>query len=223
MEFAADTVSTAQKTVDHVATFAFAVSGALLAVRKNYDVFGLAVLACAAAFGGGVIRDLIIAQGPPIAFVDQSYLWISLAAAAVIFVWHPPTRLTGWPLDVTDAVGLGLFCVTGTVKAYSSGLGAVPSALLGMVTAIGGGVVRDMLAGDQPGVLRWDRDLYAVPALVGASITALILHYGWYRLELSSAAAFVALVLRLLALHYHWHAPRARGSSRHRVESGEVP
>ncbi|WP_051939028.1 trimeric intracellular cation channel family protein [Phaeacidiphilus oryzae] len=223
MELATDTITTAQKVVDHIATFAFAVSGALLAVRKNYDVFGLAVLACAAAVGGGVIRDLIIAQGPPIAFVDQSYFWISVAAAALIFVWHPPTRLTGWPLDITDAVGLGLFCVTGTVKAYHSGLGAVPSALLGMVTAIGGGVIRDMLAGEQPGVLRWDRDLYAVPALVGASLTALMLHFGWYRVELSFFAAAAALVVRLLALHYHWHAPRARGPSKQRVDPGEAP
>ena len=202
--------ATAYAVVDLGGTFAFAVSGALLAVRKDYDIVGIAVLACATAFGGGVIRDLIIADRPPAAFTNVRYIGVSLLAAAIIFCWHPPRQVIRGPLNVADAFGLGLFCVTGTVKAHEHGLGAVSAAVLGVVTAAGGGVLRDLLAGQTPAVLRYDQELYALPALVGAGLTAALLRLGVYTQLAGALAAVCAVALRLLALRYHWHAPRAR-------------
>ncbi|MFI7891963.1 trimeric intracellular cation channel family protein [Streptomyces sp. CACIS-1.16CA] len=198
-------IGTAQQAADLVATFAFGVSGALLAVRKGYDFIGLSVLAFATAFGGGVIRDVIINKGVPVAFVDLQYVWVSLAAAVIIFVIDPPARLTNWPLNIADAVGLALFCVTGTLTAYRNGLAAVPSALLGILTAIGGGIIRDLLANRTPPVLRPDQDLYAIPAIIGAILSALLLHFDSYNTLTGGAAFLLALSIRLLALRFHWH------------------
>ncbi|WP_098012423.1 trimeric intracellular cation channel family protein [Streptomyces sp. sk226] len=198
-------IGTAQQVADLVGTFAFGVSGALLAVRKGYDFIGLSVLAFATAFGGGVIRDVIINKGVPVAFVDLHYVWVSLAAAVVIFAIDPPARLVTWPLDIVDAIGLALFCVTGTLTAYSNGLAAVPSALLGILTATGGGIIRDLLAGRTPLILRPDQDLYAVPAVIGATISATLLHFDRYSVFTGGAAFLVALSVRLLALRFHWH------------------
>ncbi|MCX4095142.1 trimeric intracellular cation channel family protein [Nocardia sp. alder85J] len=220
MESAVDLV---QQIGDIAGVFAFAVSGALLAVRKDYDVFGLAVLAVATALGGGVLRDLIIGRVPPAAFTDLGYLYTSLLAAAMVALWRPPRetgrwyrrtrrlRLTRW-LDIADAVGLGLFCVLGTRTAFEHGLGAPSAALLGLVTAVGGGIVRDVLAQRSPAILRPDTDLYAIPALFGSVLTAILLHEHWYRGWTALPAAAGAIAFRLLALRYHWRAPRARGS-----------
>ncbi len=201
-------VDDVQQAGDLLGVFAFAVSGALLAVRKDYDVVGIAVLAFATAVGGGVVRDLVIGARP-VAVTDPWYLGLSLLAAVIIFFWHPPGRLIGGPLDFVDAIGLGLFSVTGTVTAYQHGLATVPSAMLGMVTAIGGGLIRDVLAGVQPSVLR-DQEIYALPALLGASIAAALLHFGGFTVWSGALASAVAFVFRLLALHFHWHAPKAR-------------
>lgn len=195
--------------------FAFASSGALLAVRRDFDIFGIVVLACSTALGGGIIRDLVIGRTPAAAFVDLSYLWTAVLAAVIIFFWHPPRRLTRGPLEVADAFGLGLFCVTGTVIAYSRGLGAPSAALLGLVTAIGGGVIRDLLGGQTPNVLRPDQ-IYALPALAGAIATAALLHFGVYQAWTGALAASGAIAFRLLALRFGWHAPQARRYSRTR-------
>ncbi|GAA3218016.1 hypothetical protein GCM10020256_21620 [Streptomyces thermocoprophilus] len=108
-----------------------------------------------------------------------------------------------------DAAGLGLFCVAGTTKAYEYGLGLTQSAALGLATAVGGGVLRDVLANEVPSLLRWDRDLYAVPAMVGATMVVVCLHYDALTPAASALAAVTAFVLRLLAMRYHWRAPRA--------------
>ncbi len=126
----------------------------------------------------------------------------------IIFVIDPPARLTHWPLNIADAVGLALFCVTGTLTAYRNGLAAAPSALLGILTAIGGGIIRDLLANrTPPPVLRPpEQDLYAVPpAIIGATVSALLLHFDSYSTLTGGAAFLVALCVRLLALRFHWH------------------
>ncbi len=202
-------VNAAQRIGELLGVLSFATSGALLAVRRDFDIFGMAVLACATALGGGIIRDLLIGRTPPAAFTDLTYLCVSLLAALIVFLRHPPARLIRGPLEIFDAIGLGLFCVTGTVVAYAYGTGAPTAALLGMVTAIGGGVIRDVLAGQTPSVLRPDQELYAVPALIGAATTATLLYYGEYRAWTGGLAALAAIVLRLLARKYHWRAPQA--------------
>ncbi|MFI0814217.1 trimeric intracellular cation channel family protein [Streptomyces sp. NPDC021098] len=198
-----------QHAFEVVGIFVFAISGALLAVRKNFDVFGMAVLAEATALGGGVFRDLVIGAVPPAAFTDLGYFFTPLAATVIVFFLHPQVERITRAVGVFDAAGLGLFCVEGTVKAHQHGLGLTSSVTLGMATAVGGGVLRDVLAHEVPSLLRWDRDLYAVPAIVGASIAALLIHFDALSGATSALAAVVAFVVRLMAMRYGWRAPRA--------------
>jgi uncharacterized membrane protein YeiH len=198
-----------QHTIDLVGIFVFAISGALLAVRKNFDVFGIAVLAEATALGGGLIRDLIIGAVPPAAFTDVGYFLTPLLATGIVFFLHPHVeRMTGAVL-IFDAAGLGLFCVAGTTKAYAYGLALPFSAVLGLVTAAGGGVLRDVLANEVPSLLRWDRDLYAVPAIVGATMVAVLIRFHLLNGTTGVLAAVTAFVIRLLAMRFGWRAPRA--------------
>ncbi|MFB4421812.1 trimeric intracellular cation channel family protein [Streptomyces sp. QL37] len=198
-----------QHSLDIVGIFVFAISGALLAVRKNFDVFGIAVLAEVTALGGGIFRDVMIGALPPAAFTDLGYFVTPLVAAALVFFLHPHVERIQAGVNVFDAAGLGLFCVAGTVKAYEYGLGLTSSAALGLATAVGGGVLRDVLANEVPSLLRWDRDLYAVPAIVGAVMVVLCIRFDALNGYTSGAAAITAFLLRLLALRFHWRAPRA--------------
>lgn len=198
-----------QHTLDLIGIFVFAISGALLAVRKNFDVFGIAVLAEITALGGGLLRDIIIGAVPPAAFTDLGYFTTPIVAALLVFFLHPQVERIQAGVNVFDAAGLGLFCVTGTVKAYDYGLGLTASAALGLATAVGGGVLRDVLANEVPSLLRWDRDLYAVPAIVGATMVVLCIRYDALTPFTSGLAIVTAFVLRLLAMRYHWRAPRA--------------
>ncbi|MFF4041910.1 MULTISPECIES: trimeric intracellular cation channel family protein [unclassified Streptomyces] len=198
-----------QHTLDVIGIFVFAISGALLAVRKNFDVFGIAVLAEVTALGGGLFRDVIIGAVPPAAFTDLGYFFTPLLAALVVFFLHPHVERIQSAVLVFDAAGLGLFSVTGTTKAYSYGLNLTASATLGLATAVGGGVLRDVLANEVPSLLRWDRDLYAVPAIVGATMVVLCIHYDVLTSFTSGLAVVTAFALRLLAMRYHWRAPRA--------------
>ncbi|MCA6094181.1 trimeric intracellular cation channel family protein [Streptomyces sp. SCA3-4] len=198
-----------QHSLDLAGIFVFAISGALLAVRKNFDVFGMAVLAEVTALGGGLFRDLIIGAVPPAAFTDLGYFLTPLVATLIVFFLHPEVERITKAVNVFDAAGLGLFCVAGTVKAYGHGLGLTFAATLGLATAVGGGVLRDVLAHEVPSLLRWDRDLYAVPAMVGSTMAALLIHYDALNVGTSMLSAATAFVLRLLAMHYNWRAPRA--------------
>jgi uncharacterized membrane protein YeiH len=204
-----------EQVLDLAGIFVFALSGGLLAIRKNFDVFGIAVLAEATALGGGVLRDVLIGAIPPAAFTNLGYFVTPLVATLVVFFLHPEVARINLTVQTLDALGLGLFCVTGTAKAHDYGLGVVPSIALGMITAVGGGVIRDVLAMETPSLLRWDRSLYAVPALIGGALTALLISAGALNTLTGSAAALLAFGFRMLALHYNWRAPRAwhRGSS----------
>ncbi|MFJ1898175.1 MULTISPECIES: trimeric intracellular cation channel family protein [unclassified Streptomyces] len=211
---------TVQHALDIVGIFVFAISGALLAVRKNFDVFGIAVLAEVTALGGGLFRDVIIGAVPPAAFTDLGYFTTPLLAAGLVFFLHPHVERIQVGINVFDAAGLGLFCVTGTVKAYDYGLGLTASAALGLTTAVGGGVLRDVLANEVPSLLRWDRDLYAVPAIVGAAMIVLCIRFDALNAFTSGAAVITAFALRLLALRYHWRAPRAYNRRSATAEEG---
>nr|WP_031505731.1 trimeric intracellular cation channel family protein [Streptomyces megasporus] len=198
-----------QHWLDLAGILAFAISGALLAVRKNLDVFGIVVLAEVTGLGGGVIRDVLIGDVPPAALTDLGYLLTPLVATVLVFFLHPQVERINRAVMVFDAAGLGLFCVTGTVKAHAYGLDLLPSIVMGLVTAAGGGVLRDVLANEVPSLLRWDREIYAVPAIVGATTVALLIHTGRLNAVTGALAAGLAFALRLLALRYNWRAPRA--------------
>ncbi|MGK4583095.1 trimeric intracellular cation channel family protein [Kitasatospora sp. HPMI-4] len=198
-----------QQALDLIGIFVFALSGGLLAVRKNMDIFGICVLAEATALGGGVMRDLVIGATPVVAFTNLGYFVTPLVAGVVVFFLHPQVERINRSVQTLDALGLGLFCVTGTAKAHDYGLGSVAAVALGMLTAAGGGVIRDVLAHEMPSLLRWDREIYAVPALVGAALVAILISIGHLSTVTASAAALAAFGLRMLALKYGWRAPRA--------------
>ncbi|MFJ8043180.1 trimeric intracellular cation channel family protein [Kitasatospora sp. NPDC096147] len=198
-----------QQTLDLIGIFVFALSGGLLAVRKNMDIFGICVLAEATALGGGVMRDLVIGATPVVAFTNLGYFVTPLLAGLVVFFLHPEVERINRSVQTLDALGLGLFCVTGTAKAHDYGLGSVSSVALGMLTAAGGGVIRDVLAHETPSLLRWDREIYAVPALVGSAMVAVLIAIGQLSTATGTTAALTAFTLRMFALRFGWRAPRA--------------
>ena len=197
--------------LDLVGIFVFAITGALVAVRKDLDVFAVLVLAGVTGLGGGFIRDLLIGAVPPAALADWRYLLVPIVAGIVTFYFHPALGRAERVVNVLDAAGLSLFCVTGALKALDYGLGPVPAALLGMVTGIGGGVARDVLAGRVPLVFRGE--LYATPALVGALVAVLGYRAGVQTAALAVPAAAVCFGWRVLAMRRGWNAPRAAGSA----------
>ena len=193
--------------LDLVGIFVFALSGALLGVRVRFDIVGVVVIGAVTGLGGGILRDVLIGDLPPASFTDWRYLAVPVLAGLIAFRFHP--RLARIERYVTwfDALGLGLFCVIGSVKALFFGLDPVPAALMGVLTGIGGGVLRDLLANRMPVVLR--EDVYALPALAGSLAVVLTWELGVFREWVLLPAAALCIVLRFLALHYRWSAPRA--------------
>ncbi len=192
---------------DLIGVAVFAASGASAAVVKRLDLFGVAFVGFVAALGGGILRDVVIDAAPPLAFADWRYAVVAVVASLAMFWLHPQLSRLRRTVLVLDAAGLGLFTVTGTLKALGAGVPPVGACLIGMLTGIGGGVARDLLTGEVPVVLR--RDIYAVVALGGA-ITVAVLE--WLRLAgpVPLAASAVAMtVVRLIALRRRWSAPIA--------------
>src|SRR6516225_4870660 len=194
--------------LDLVGTFVFALSGATAGVKRRLDLFGVLVLSFAAGNAGGIARDLLIGAVPAAAISDWRYLAVSLFAGIITFYWFSGIDRLRSPVLVFDGAGLALFAVSGTQKALAFGLAPVMAALLGMLTGIGGGIVRDLLVAEIPTVLR--ADIYAVAALLGAAVVVI-----GHILQLSSTAVTIAgaalcFGLRLMAIHYGWHLPIAR-------------
>src|SRR5215218_10730867 len=195
-------------TLDLIGTFVFALSGAALGVKNKLDAFGIGVLAFVAGNAGGVTRDLLIGAVPPAAINDWRYVAVSLAAGAVTFMWYPNvTRLQPIVL-LFDAAGLGLFAVAGTQKALAFGINPLASALLGMLTGIGGGVLRDLLVNEIPVVLR--ADLYALAALAGAAVVVGGHFAHGSPVATTIVGATLCFAIRLLAIRRGWSLPPAR-------------
>ena len=201
---------TVARVLDLAGVFAFALSGAQLGAQKRFDVVGIATLAVATALGGGMTRDVLLGDTPPVALRDQAYLLVPLVATVIVLVAHRVVERINRPVLAFDAGGLAFFCVVGTAKALDAGLGAVSSVLLGVVTAVGGGVIRDILAREVPSVFKPDTALYAIPAAAGAA--AIVALWPHDAVNATTAAVTVAVVflLRMLSLRFHWRAPTAR-------------
>ena len=196
-------------TLDLVGIFVFAISGGLVAVRNQLDIVGVVVLAMATGLGGGVIRDVVIGAVPPPAVKDWWYLLVPVVGGLVTFWWHPAVGRLERVINVFDAFGLGLFCVAGALKAHEYGLGPVPAAALGMVTGVGGGIIRDLLVGRVPVIFRKGQ-LYAIPALAGAAVASTGAELGLAGEVVVGPAAAVTIGWRLLALNRGWTAPVPR-------------
>lgn len=194
--------------LDLIGTFVFGLSGGVLAVRRNLDLFGVIVLASAAATAGGAIRDMAIGAQPAAVLQDEWYLLMALAAGIVAFVAHRTIEKLNKPVMLLDAVGLGVFAVSGAQKALLFDLGPAAACLIGVLTAVGGGVVRDLLVADVPRVLR--EEIYAVAAIVGSILVVAGNHFDWPPL-LTAGVAFVATFsIRLLSVRYGLRMPKAR-------------
>lgn len=204
-------VSTFLQAVDLVGTFVFALSGAVAGVKRRLDLFGVLVLSFAAASAGGILRDVLIGAVPPASLVDWRYVAVSVLAGLVAFYWSPATERLRSAVLLSDAIGLSLFAVAGTLKALDFHLGWVAAALLGMLTAIGGGVVRDLLVAEVPAVLR--SEIYAVAALAGASVVVLGEALALPRAAVTLAGAGLCFALRMIALRRGWGLPIARDQS----------
>lgn len=193
--------------VDLLGTFVFAVEGAMAGASANLDALGLIVLAIATAMGGGIIRDLLIGSVPPNAIRNWRYAATALAGAAVVFFFHPFVRQIPLPLMVAlDAAGLGLFAVSGAGKALEYGIHPFIAVLMGGLTGVGGGTVRDVLLAQVPTVLR--ADVYATAALAGAAVMVIGTKLGRSRSLMAGAGAALCFGLRVLSVWQHWQLPR---------------
>ena len=198
---------------DMIGTIAFAVSGALVGVARKMDIFGMAVLALATAIGGGIVRDVLLGYFPPNSLRNVVYVTVVLAVTVIVFLIYnsryrkhamgPRSRAS---YLLADALGLASFTVTGA----SAGFKLYPElpifiVLLGTITAVGGGIIRDMLAQRIPSVLK--EDVYALPSIIGGIVYYFMVTSSWDSMAVYGAFT-VVLVIRLLAIKYNWSLPK---------------
>jgi uncharacterized membrane protein YeiH len=193
------------QVLDLVGTFAFAISGAVAARQRRLDLFGILSVAFVVACGGGIVRDVCIGATPPAALSDWRYLATSMLASAVTIAAYAKVRRLRFPVLFFDAVGLGLFAVSGAQKSMTYGHNAELAILLGMVSAVGGGVIRDMLLSRVPAIL--EREIYASAALLGAVVFVVSAEIGAMSAWTPWVATAVCVGVRLLALYYGWRLP----------------
>lgn len=192
--------------LDLLGTFVFAVNGALTAVRATrLDIVGVVTLGMITGLGGGTIRDILLDALPPATFVDWRYLLTAACGGLLAFA------MSGWldrfdlSITVLDAIGLSVFAVLGASKAIDLGFGWGQAVIVGTITACGGGTIRDLLILRIPTVLR--SEIYAIPALVAAAITVVVIHLDAYGIGTALAAAAVCFVIRMVGVRYGLNAP----------------
>ena len=196
--------------LDLAGTFAFALNGALTAIRATrLDIVGVVTLGMITAMGGGIIRDMLIDSLPPATFSDWRYLAVAAAGSLLAFAFGTKLERLSRFITVFDAAGLSLFAVTGAAKALDFGLGPAQAVILGAITGVGGGTMRDVLIGQVPTVLR--SELYAIPALAGATVTVVGLLLGVASIPIALSAAAVCFIIRMLGVRFELNAPRPRG------------
>ncbi|MGN6753140.1 MAG: trimeric intracellular cation channel family protein [Intrasporangium sp.] len=204
-----ETGKTLLLAIDLTGTFAFALNGALTAMRvADVDIIGVLTLGIITAMGGGIVRDIIIDSLPPATFSDWRYL--AVAAGGALLAFFLARWLTGLmgAINLLDAVGLSFFAVSGASKALALGLGPAQAVILGAVTAVGGGTLRDVLTQRVPNVLR--SELYAIPALIAATIVVVTTVTGVYGLPFALLAAGACFAVRMIGVRYDLNAPKPR-------------
>jgi uncharacterized membrane protein YeiH len=196
--------------LDLIGTFAFALNGALTAVRvARLDVIGVVTLGIITALGGGIVRDVLIGDLPPATFNNWRYLAVAAGGSLLAFLFGRRLERLSRLITVLDAAGLSLFAVTGAGKALALGLGPAQAVILGAVTGVGGGTLRDVLTQRIPTVLR--SELYAIPALAGATITVISSELRVGGLPATLAGAAVCFVIRMVGVHFDLNAPGPPG------------
>jgi uncharacterized membrane protein YeiH len=194
-------------------TLVFALNGALTAIQSaRLDIVGVIALGTVTALGGGVMRDVLLPSLPPRGLNDWRYLGTALVASAAVFVVHRRlARFVTW-VTIFDAAGLSLFCVVGTLTAIEHGASPLFAVLLGTITSVGGGTVRDLLVGRIPAVLT--NDLYAVPALIGSVATLGAWLLGWRSVGVYLIAALLCFAIRMVGVRFNLQAPHV-GPEKH--------
>jgi uncharacterized membrane protein YeiH len=202
-----DTSATALLVGDLAGVAVFSAAGGTLAVAKRLDLFGVVFVGFAAALGGGILRDLVIDQ-PPVAFYDWRYALTAAVAAFAVFWWHAKLDRMRHVMLLLDAAGLALFTVTGTIKALDATVPAVGACLLGMLTGIGGGLIRDLLLREIPVVLQ--REIYALASLIGAVVVVVLTALSEATIITMIFTGAVIFGIRMVALYRRWSAPTPR-------------
>ena len=199
--------------LDLAGTFAFALNGALTAIRvTRIDVVGVVTLGMVTALGGGIIRDVLLDSLPPATFSDWRYLAVAAAGSLIAFTFGRRLDRLWKPIVVLDAAGLSLFAVSGASKALELGMGPVQALILGTITGVGGGTLRDVLVGRVPVVLR--SELYAIPAMAGALVVVVTDEAGVYGVVAAVGAALLCFTIRMIGVRYSLHAPAPPGTER---------
>ena len=203
--------------LEMIGTVAFALSGAMVAIQKRLDLLGILVLGITTAVGGGLIRDLIIGIHPPMMFVKPVYVVVSAIFILILFliikVNHSSPKFLESVLyetlfNLMDAIGLGVFTVVGVNSVMNNDMNHMLflKIFLGVITGVGGGLIRDMMANETPGILR--KHVYACASIVGA--VCYIILYDWLRSGTAMVLSVIlVVVIRVLAKHYEWNLPKA--------------
>jgi uncharacterized membrane protein YeiH len=200
-------VETLVLAADLAGTVVFAIEGALSAMRGGLDLLGVMVIAFVAALGGGVIRDLLIGAAPPSAIRDWRYPALTFVTGLLTFIFHSTAQRFPAPLlTVLDAAGLALFAVAGVEKALLFNIRPFIAMLMGAITGVGGGVIRDVLMARVPQVLH--ADIYATAAFAGAFVVVVARRAGWSPGVAALAGGAVCFILRVLAVAYGWQLPK---------------
>jgi uncharacterized membrane protein YeiH len=199
--------------LDLAGTFVFALNGALTALRaERLDIVGVLVLGMFTALGGGIVRDVLLGSLPPATFSDWRYLLVAASGALLAFLFGGRLDPLEVPINVLDAMGLSLFAVTGALKALDLGMSSLPAVLLGTITGVGGGTLRDVLLGRVPSVL--SSGLYAIPALIGAAATVTTHELGAAALPGALIGAGLCFTIRVIGIRYDLNAPVPPGAAR---------
>ena len=192
--------------IEYLAILCWGLSGGLAAIRKGYDIFTIMLCGWLTALGGGLVRDVMLGALPPVGITDKGYVLTTLFSGIIVVVAHPEITKLKWTMTVIDALGLGLFAVSGTAKALAYGSSGMTAVFLGMFTALAGGLIRDIFIGDVPMIIR-DKHLYAVPSFIGCILTVLVwrgVSYGWFDMRsemlLDVLIVIIVVALRLLSV-----------------------
>ncbi|MDG3014239.1 trimeric intracellular cation channel family protein [Speluncibacter jeojiensis] len=196
--------------LDLVGIAAFAASGAMIGVQRRLDIFGICVVGVMTGIGGGIIRDLLLGIHPPTSLDTWPNFVTALLTSLVVFFAHPAVKRLAIGVVGLDALGMGLFATAGAQTALDHGAGPLAASLIGATTAIGGGVLRDVLVNEMPLLLH--RDLYALPALLGAITVVVGSELGFTANTALVVGTVIATGLRYLALLLHWNLPTAPGA-----------
>lgn len=206
--------------LDLIGTFAFALNGALTALRSaRLDIVGVVTLGMITALGGGTIRDVLLDSLPPSTFVDWRYLAVAAAGGLIAFLFGRHLERLSTPITVLDAAGLSLFAVTGASKAIDLGFGPAQAVIVGGITAVGGGTLRDVLIRRIPFVLT--SELYAVPALIGATTLVVLFRFGTAVTVAAIAGAVLCFGVRIIGVRFGLNAPYPLAEPSRRSEDDE--